>query len=165
MKTSFGILLALAATAALAACKGNLFGNGYGYGYGYGYGGYTPPPVTNPNCGKPPYDLTVLYPRPNAKQIPAAVRGVWVATSQALPSGNRYDFFAEVSNGSQQDTSRFVKSTGTIPTPHATVPPGYVVYTTHFVTQIGSGHGVRLFWNNQTTNCSPNIIVSAFSTK
>jgi hypothetical protein len=157
----------LATAGALTACNGNLFGNQYGNGYGYGgYGGYSPPPpITQPNCGKPPYNLTVLYPKPNAKDVSPSVRGVWVATSQLFPTGNQYDLVVQQTNGYQQNTGKFHKRVSPIPTPHASVPPGYIVYAAGFFYGIGSHQTVNLYWNNPATNCSPNVVVSSFTTK
>jgi hypothetical protein len=153
MKRSIGILLAGIAAAALAGCNNGNNNN--------------PIPTPGPGCGNPPYQLQVLYPRPGAHNVPPTVAGVYVSTNTALPSGNQYGFVASQSNSYSQDTVVPFSSVSasSIPSPHA--KPTYSnphYYFEPFLTAIGPTITVQLYWNDQGTNCTPNVIVSSFTT-
>ena len=151
MKKSMGMVLsALAAAAMLAACNS---------------GSNNTTPGVGTNCNGPANGMIVLYPKPGAKNIGANVGGVYVATKPALPAGNSYDFFVVQSNGATQYTSTFATYSGPIPNPHVTPPAGYTVYATAFANLIGPLQTVNLYWNDGGTGCTPNNIVSTFSTE
>ena len=156
MKKSFGIIATfLAAAIALAACNGsNNNGN---------------PPGTGTNCGGPPNNLEVLYPRPNAQRAPDGLTQIFVATNGAINGGN-YNFalnaFPNQFPYGANATSPFGSTTsGSIPSPHAT--PSYP-NASYYVTQLqlppGPRNTVQLYWNNLGSACTPNIIVSTFTT-
>jgi predicted small secreted protein len=150
MKKSIGFLFtAMLAAGLLAGCNSN---------------NSTTPPGVGTNCGNPPAGFQVLYPRPNAGAIGPNVGGVYVAANPALPVGNSYDFFVVQTNGFTQHTSPFATYNGPIPTPHKSPPPGSTVYVTQFLYPIGPLQGVNLYWNDGGTACTPNVIVSSFST-
>lgn len=163
MRVFFG---ALAAAVTLAACNnGNNSSN--------------IPPGGGTNCGNPPYNMEVIYPKPNARRVPDNNGGVVVAFSKALPSGNQYALWVNQSNGQAQFTSNVnggpVYGPGSgfttiayskIPSPHATPTfsnPQY--YVTLFVNPLGPAQAVNLYWYDAGLGCNPNVIVSSFSTR
>jgi len=167
MKRSIGVFFGtLAAAATLAACNNGNNNNNI-------------PPGTGTNCGQPPFNMEVLYPKPNHRGVPPNVGEVVVAFNQTLPSGNQYDLWANQSNGQAQYTTNInggpVYGPGSgfttvqeskIPIPHAT--PTYAnpkYYLTLFPQPVGPAQAVNLYWNDAGLNCSPNVIVSSFSTK
>lgn len=167
MKRSFGVFFgALAAAVSLAACNNGNNNNNL-------------PPGTGTNCGNPPYQLEVLYPKPNARAVAPNVGGVVVAFNHPLSSGNLYNLWVNESNGSSQFTSNgnggpvygpgsgFTSiNASQIPTPHANptyANPSY--YATNFSQVIGPAQSVNLYWNDGGLQCTPNIIVSSFRTK
>jgi len=167
MKRSFGVFFgALAAAVSLAACNNGNNNNSL-------------PPGSGTNCGSPPYQLEILYPKPNARGLPPNVGGVVVAFNRSLPSGNLYDLWVNQSNGTTQYTTNnnggpvFGPGSGftsinaaQIPSPHANptyANPSY--YATSFSKIIGPTQAVNLYWNDAGLACTPNIIVSSFRTK
>jgi hypothetical protein len=171
MKRSSGAFLgAIAAAALLTGCNNN------------NNGGFPPPPTTGPGCGTPPYDMEVLYPKPNAAAIPPGVSAVYVAFNNSLSAGNQYDLRTVDSTGTFRYTvnasgqpvtgagSGFTPvSASQIPAPHANPTyPNPVYYVTYFQANygpIGPLTTVNMYWNDYGTNCTPNVIVSSFSTK
>jgi hypothetical protein len=167
MKRSIGVILgALAAAVTLAACNnGNNSSN--------------IPPGGGTNCGNPPYNMEVLYPKPNTGKAPPNVGGVVVAFSKALPANNQYDLWVNQSDGKAQFTSNAsggpVYGPGSgfttiayskIPLPHANATfPNPQYYVTLFNSPIGPAQAVNLYWNDAALACTPNVIVSSFSTK
>ncbi|MEO6834346.1 MAG: hypothetical protein ABI231_00330 [Candidatus Tumulicola sp.] len=152
MKKSVGIIFAAVLAAGLmAGCNANSSNNNNGLGS---------------NCGGPPAGFQVLYPRPGAGAIGPNVGGVYVAANPALPIGNSYNFLAVQSSGGGQglNTSPFATYSGPIPNPHNSPAPGSTVYTTAFQAPIGPLQTVNLYWNDGGTGCTPNVIVSSFST-
>ncbi|MBV8332854.1 MAG: hypothetical protein JO029_09900 [Candidatus Eremiobacteraeota bacterium] len=166
MKRSTRALAGFAAATLLAACNNN------------NNGGVSPTP--GPGCGNPPYNMEVLYPKPNAPKVPPTAQVFYVAVSQALPSGNQYDFWVVPSTGSPQysvnqngqpvinqpGSGFFSVNASQIPFPHANPTfsnPQY--YATGVPYPIGPLTTVNLVWNDYGTGCNPNVIVSSFSTK
>ncbi|HEY5425549.1 MAG TPA: hypothetical protein VIJ77_03275 [Candidatus Tumulicola sp.] len=152
MKKSIGILFSsLLAAGLLAGCNGSSSGNNNN-----GFGS---------NCGPAPSGFVVLYPRNGAPHIPSNnANAIFVASNPALPIGNAYTFFAVQSSGFQQRTSVFATYNGSIPNPHTSPPPGSTVYEAQFQYPIGPLQGVNLYWNDGALRCTPNVIVSSFST-
>ena len=167
MKRSIGVILGtLAAATLLSACTTNNGNPNVG-------------PTPGTGCAHPPYQMEVLYPKPGAHHISPTVSGVWVATTTALPSGNQYDFLSSQSNSSSpfptvnqsgQPVSSpgsgfFSVSSTSIPSPHATPTyPNAQYYETLFSNPIGPLVSVNLYWNDYGTNCTPNVVVSSFTT-
>ena len=165
MKRTTRALVGLAAAVFLAACNNNNNGG--------------TPPTTGPNCPNPPYNLEVLYPKPNALRVNPAVQVFYVATSQALPNGNQYDFIVQQSNGTNQfsvntqgqpvngaGSGFFSVSASQIPFPHANPTfPNPQYYASGVPYPIGPVQTVNLIWNDYGTQCNPNTTVSTFSTK
>lgn len=168
MKRSIGFIGILAAVVALAACNN---GNGSAVP--------TPPPGYGTNCGKPPYNMEVLYPKPNAKGIPPNVGGIVVAFDHALVAGNQYDLWVNQSNGNAQFTSNasggpvYGPGSGFTTIAVSKIPAGAAkptypnpqYYVTLFSNPIGPSQTVNLYWNDGGLQCNPNFIVSAFRTK
>jgi hypothetical protein len=167
MKRLGVIIPALVAATLLSACNNNS-NNPY----------TTPTPGSG--CAHPPYQMEVLYPKPGADHVPPTVPGVWVATTTPLPSGNQYDFLSSQSNSSSpfptvNQSGQPVSSTGSgffsvsstsIPSPHANPTyPNAQYYETLFSNPIGPLVSVNLYWNDYGTNCTPNIVVSSFTTR
>ena len=167
MKRSIGVFLGtVAAAATLAACNN-------------GNNNSNIPPGTGTNCGSPPYQMEVLYPKPNARKVAPNIGGVVVAFNHPLPNNNQYNLWVNQSNGSSQFTSNnnggpiygpgsgFTSiNASQIPAPHANPTyPNASYYATNFSNIIGPATAVNLYWNDAGLNYSPNIIVSSFSTK
>ena len=167
MKRSIGVFVgAVAAAVTLAACNNGNNNNNL-------------PPGTGTNCGNPPYNMEVLYPKPNGHGLAPNVGGVVVAFNRALPSGNQYDLWVNQSNGGKQFTSNVnggpVYGPGSgfttvayskIPNPHANATyPNPQYYLTLFNSPIGPAQAVNLYWNDAGLNCTANVIVSSFTTK
>jgi hypothetical protein len=152
MKNSIGFFFtALLAAGLLTGCN-NSNNNNNGFGT---------------NCGGPPAGFQVLYPRNGASRInPSTLIGVYVAANPALPVGNQFNFLASQSNGLSPGTSNFNTYTGPIPNPHNAPAPGSTVYLTLFPASLPVGPltTVNLFWNDGGTGCTPNTIVSTFTT-
>ncbi|HZY99918.1 MAG TPA: hypothetical protein VFE36_10125, partial [Candidatus Baltobacteraceae bacterium] len=165
MKRSIGVFLgAIAAAASLAACNNGNNNNNL-------------PPGTGTNCGNPPFNMEVVYPKPNAHKVAPNLGGVVVAFNQSLPSGNLYDLWVNQSNGQSQYTSNnsggpiygpgsgFTSyNVSKIPNPHATPTyPNPHYYVTFFQPNlpIGPAQAVNLYWNDGGLNCNPNVIVSS----
>jgi hypothetical protein len=152
MKNSIGLLLVTALAAGLmAGCNSNNSNNNNGFGT---------------NCGAPPNGFQILYPQNNAPHVPPNnANAIYVAANPALVVGNSYNFFVVQSNGNQQFTSQFAKFSGSIPNPHNTPTPGSTVYVSNLVVSpIGPSQSVNLYWNNGGTGCTPNVIVSSYTT-
>ncbi len=152
MKKSIAFLFGTALAAALVAgCSNSNNNNNNGFGT---------------NCGSPPNGFQILYPRNGAGKVPPAqANSIYVAANPALAVGNSYNFFAVQSNGNQQFTSQFATYTGTIPSPHNSPSPGSTVYVANIVSSpIGPLQSVNLYWNDGGTGCTPNIVVSSFTT-
>lgn len=169
MKRSMRVFVgAVAAALTLAACNNGNNGNNI-------------PPGGGTNCGSPPYNMEVLYPKPNAKKVAPNIGGVVVAFNKALPSNNQYDLIANQSNGQIQYTTNVsggpVYGPGSgfttiayskIPSPHANATyPNPQYYVTLFQPNkpIGPAQAVNLYWNDAGLACNPNVIVSSFTTK
>lgn len=168
MNRSTRALVGLIAAVLLAACNNN---NNNGLG--------PTPPTIGPNCPNPPFNMEVLYPKPNALNVPPTVNVFYVAFDQPLSAGNQYDFIVSSSNGNQQNSTNqngqpisspgsgfFSVSSTQIPFPHAN--PTYAnpqYYATEVVSPIGPLQTVNLVWNDVGTNCNPVQIVSSFTTK
>lgn len=167
MKRSIGVIVgALAAAVTLAACNNGSNNNNI-------------PPGGGTNCGSPPHNMEVLYPKPNAGKVAPNVGGVVVAFNQPLPSGNQYDLWVNQSNGQAQYTvdnngfpiygmgSGFYKfNSSKIPTPHANPTyPNAVYYATNLTKPLGPAQAVNLYWNDAGLACTANVIVSSFTTK
>jgi len=155
MKNSIGALFAiLTAGGLLAACNN---------------GSIAAPPGSGSNCGGPPNQLEVLYPRPGARNVSDALGNIFVSTKGQLPGSNQFNFFLTQANGASTFTSVFAgTSASQIPTPHAT--PSYsnpTYYVTSLPTSyiIGPSQSVNLYWNDGGTGCSPHFLVSSFKTK
>ena len=153
MKKSLGLLFAGALVAALAAgCNSN---NNNGA-----------PPGIGTNCGPPPNGFQILYPRPNAPRVPPNnANAIYVAAKPALVVGNSYNFFVSQSNGNQQFSSNFATYNGPIPSPHNSPVPGSTIYVANItLSPIGPSQTVNLLWNDGGTGCTPNAIVSTYTT-
>jgi len=152
MKKSIGLLFAASLVVALAAgCNNNSNSNN--------------PPGTGTNCGAPPKGFQVLYPRNGAPRVPPNQAGaVYVAANPALAVGNSYNFLPVTGAGSQPFTSTFATYSGPIPSPHVSPAPGSTIYITQFFYPIGPLQTVQLYWNDGGTGCTPNFIVSTFTT-
>jgi hypothetical protein len=151
MKRSIRVALAALAALAFAACNNGNNGNSN----------------NADNCGGPPNNLEVLYPRPNQSRVNPNVTGVWVATNQALPNGNAYNFCMLTSSPVLTPcTSTFGSiSYSQLPTGSAKATyPNPQYYYTAFGNPIGPSNSVQLLWNNGGTGCNPNVIVSTFTT-
>jgi hypothetical protein len=126
---------------------------------------------TYPGCGPPRGSLTleVLYPIPNTRNAPPALRNLYVSTKRKMPRSNSFNFLLLQANGNSTFTSAFFRTRESkIPTPHArpsypnpiyyasSLPPSYI---------IGRDQAVRLFWNIGGTACTPNFVVTRFKTK
>jgi hypothetical protein len=126
---------------------------------------------TYPGCGPPPESLTleVLYPIPNTRNAPPALKRIYISTKRKMPRSNSFNLYLLQANGKSTFTSRFLKtSESKIPTPHAApsypnpiyygslLPPSYI---------IGRDQAVRLLWNDGGTGCTPNFVISRFKTK
>ena len=153
MKKSFGLLFAGALTAALVA--GCNSGNNNNTPLGFGT-----------NCGPPPNGFQILYPRNNAPRVPPGqANAIYVAANPPLVVGNSYNFFVSQSNGNQQFTSTFATFNGQIPAPHNSPAPGSTIYVANIVVSpIGPSQTVNLLWNDGGTGCTPNAIVSSYTT-
>ena len=167
MKRSSGVLLGtVAAALLLAGCNNNSNGG--------------TPPTSGPNCGGPANQMEVLYPRPNAGAVPPTANIIYVAFNGALPSGNQYDLISNQSNGAAPQYSVnqagqpvngsgsgfFSVSASQIPSPHATPTFSNPVYmATGFPTPFGPLDTIQLYWNDFGTQCTPNVVVSSFTTK
>ncbi|MBV8118110.1 MAG: hypothetical protein JOZ01_09030 [Candidatus Eremiobacteraeota bacterium] len=150
MKQSIGLLFISALAASLMAGCNNSNNNNNGFGS---------------NCGTPPNGFQILYPRNSAGRIPPNnANAVYVAANPALASGNSYNFFVVQSNGNQQFTSTFATYSGPIPSPHNTPTSGSTVYVTYMPNPIGPLQTVNLYWNDGGTGCTPNAIVSSYTT-
>jgi hypothetical protein len=152
MKKSIGLIFASVLAAALVAgCNsGNNNNNNNGFGT---------------NCGAPPAGFQILYPRNNAPRVPPGnAGGVYVAAKPPLVVGNSYNFLPVVQTGSLPFTSTFATYNGAIPSPHNSPAPGSTVYFTSFLYPIGPLQTVQLLWNDGGTGCTPNAIVSTFTT-
>ncbi|MGA8534060.1 MAG: hypothetical protein WB615_08130 [Candidatus Tumulicola sp.] len=151
MQKSIGILFATALTAGLmAGCSNSNGNNNNGFGT---------------NCGGPPNGFQILYPRNNAGKVPPNnANAIYVAAKPALVVGNSYNFFVVQSNGNQQFTSQFATYNGSIPSPHNTPVAGSTVYVTYPPNPIGPLQSANLYWNDGGTGCTPNVIVSSFTT-
>lgn len=151
MKKSIGLLFAgLLAGALVAGCNSSSSSNNNGVGT---------------NCGNPPTGFQILYPRNNAPHVPPGNAGaVYVAANPALPVGNSFNLLPVTSGGAQPFTSTFATYTGPIPSPANSPTPGSTVYVTQFLYPIGPLQTVQLYWNDGGTGCTPNVIVSTFTT-
>jgi hypothetical protein len=116
------------------------------------------------NCGGGVNGLQVLHPINGSTHVNPAVQAVYVATNSPLPTGNQYNFFVVQSSGGQQYTSTFAHYTGPIPKPYTSPPPGSTLYQTVIPQPPGPLQSVNLYWNNGGTGCTPNVIVSSFTT-
>lgn len=152
MKKSIGIIFSvMLAAGLLAGCNG---GGSNGGNNGFGT-----------NCGGPPTGFQVLYPRPSAPHVPPNNSGsIYVAANPALTVGNSYNFLATVSGGGSIGTGNFATYNGSIPNPHVSPAPGSTIYVASFLYPIGPLQTVQLFWNVGGSNCTPNVIVSTFTT-
>lgn len=166
MKRSTSAVAGLIAAVLLAACNNNNNGGIIG-------------PTPGANCPNPPYQLEVLYPKPNAGKAPPTTQVFYVAFNQALPNGNQYDFISQQSNGSNQfsvntngqpvngaGSGFYTVNSSQIPFPHAN--PTYAnahYYATAVPYPIGPLQTVNLIWNDYGTQCNPTNIVSSFTTK
>jgi hypothetical protein len=146
---SFSSAAAIAAMLLLTACNNNSSSSNNGFGQ---------------NCGVPVNNLQVLHPINGASRVNPAIGGIFVAANPALPVGNQYNFLIVQSSGAQQYTSTFAHYTGAIPKPYTSPPPGSTIYETYIPQPIGPLQSVNLYWNNGGTGCTPNAIVSAFTT-
>jgi len=123
------------------------------------------------SCGSPPesLDLEVLYPEPNARNVPPNLADVYVSTRMKIPSHDDFDFYFTQSNGARAFTSAFFSvEKSQVPVPHAkprypnpdyyasSLPPNWV---------IGLNQKVKLFWNRDGADCHPDFLVSEFKTK
>jgi hypothetical protein len=152
MKKSLAFLFAAGLTAVvMTGCNSSSNNNNNGFGT---------------NCGAPPKGFQILYPRNNAGKIPPGnANSLYVAANPALIVGNSYNFLAVQSNGNQQFTSGFATYNGPIPSPHNSPSPGSTIYVANVVVSpIGPLQTVNLYWNNGGTGCTPNVLVSSFTT-
>jgi len=152
MKKSIGLIfVSVLAAALVAGCNGsgsNNNNNGFGT-----------------NCGGPPNGFQVLYPRNGAPRVPPGnAGGVYVAAKPPLVVGNSYNFLPVVQSGALPFTSTFATYNGSIPNPHTSPQPGSTVYFASFLYPIGPLQTVQLYWNDGGTGCTPNVIVSSFTT-
>jgi hypothetical protein len=145
---SFSSAAAVAAMLLLTACN-NSSTNNNGFGT---------------NCGGPANGMQLIHPINGASKVNPAIQGIFVATTSALPIGNQYNFLIVQSSGAQQFTSNFARYTGTIPSPHASPPPGSTIYETIIPQPIGPLQSSNLYWNDGGTGCTPNVIVGSFTT-
>jgi hypothetical protein len=144
--------ISLLAAGLMAGCNNNSNSGNNGFGT---------------NCGAPPNGFQILYPRNNAPRVPPGISGVYVAANPALPVGNAFNFVAQQSGGGSQFTSSFAVYNGpssSIPNPHNTPAPGSTIYITTLPYPIGPLQTVQLLWNDGGTGCTPNAIVSTFTT-
>lgn len=154
MNRSIGAFLAVCAAAVgLAACNSN---------------NVTTPPGTGTNCGGPPNQLEVLFPKPKSKNAPPQLGNIYVSTNGALPPSNAFNFYLVQENGNATFTSQFYGiSESKIPNPHKTPSYPHPVYyasslpTSYFV---GPNQTVTLLWNDGGTGCTPHVPVSSFTT-
>jgi hypothetical protein len=142
-------LAAAAAVLLLAGCNNSTSTNNNGFGQ---------------NCGGPVNNLQVLKPIDGSSRVNPATTSIYVATNPSLPVGNQYNFLLVQSNGFQQYSSTFAKFTGTIPKPYTRPAAGSTIYETIVPQPIGPLQSVNLYWNNGGTGCTPNVIVSSFTT-
>jgi hypothetical protein len=140
---------AAAALALLTACNNGSSTNNNGFGQ---------------NCGGPVNNMQVLKPIDGSSHVNPSVTSIFVATGSPLPVGNQYNFLLVQSGGFQQYTSTFAHYTGPIPNPHASPAPGSTIYETVIPQPPGPLQGVNVYWNNGGTGCTPNVIVSSFTT-
>jgi hypothetical protein len=145
---SYSSAAAVAAVLLLTACNNNSTNNN-------GFGS---------NCGGPPNSLQVIHPINGASKVNPAIQGIFVATNGALPIGNQFNFLIVQSSGAQQFTSTFAHYTGAIPKPYTSPPPGSTIYETAIPQPIGPLQSSNLYWNDGGTGCTPNVIVSSFTT-
>lgn len=162
MKRSIGALIILCSAGMLAACNS-------------GAGGPGPGPTSGPsgNCGGPPNQMEVLFPRPNQKNVSTGLGNVYVSTKGALPPSNQFDFFLAQSNGTSTFTGNFAPiNASQLPTGSAKPTysnPSY--YATAIAGPYGTqpflspGQDVTLLWNDGGRNCTPHTEVSSFKTK
>lgn len=155
MKKTIGLLFACVVAAALVAGCNNSNNN-------------NSVPGAGTNCGKPPNGFQIIYPQNNAPHVPSNnANTIFVAANPALVVGNSYNFLVVQSNGNQQFSGNFVQYSGSlsqIPKPHNTPTAGSTVYYANLASPIGPFQGVNLFWNDGGTGCTPNFIVSTFTT-
>ena len=151
MKKSIGLLFACLLTAALVAGCSNSSNNNNNNGVGT-------------NCGGPPNGFQMLYPRNGATKIGPSLQAIYVAANPALTTGNSYNFLPVTNNGTLPYSSQFATYNGGIPNPHNTPTPGSTVYVAQLLYPIGPLQTVQLYWNDGGTGCTPNFIVSTFST-
>lgn len=151
MKKSLGLLFAGAVAIALAAgCNSGSNNGNNGFGT---------------NCGAPPKGFQILYPQNNAPHVPPNnANAIYVAANPPLVAGNSYNFFVVQSNNNQQFSGNFATYTGPIPKPHNSPSAGSKVYVSYFRAPIGPLQSVNLYWNNGGTGCTPNVIVSSYTT-
>lgn len=151
MKKSIGLLFTASLVVALAAgCNSNSNNNNNGIGT---------------NCGTPPNGFQILYPEPNAPRIPPNnANAIYVAAKPALVSGNSYNFFVVQSSGNQQYSGNFATYNGPIPNPHESPAAGSTIYVAYLPSPIGPLQSVNLYWNDGGTGCTPNAIVSSYTT-
>lgn len=152
MNKSIGLIFASVLAAALVAgCNSSSSGNNNN---GFGT-----------NCGGPPNGFQVLYPRNNAPRVPPGnANAVYVAAKPPLVVGNSYNFLPVVQSGSLPYTSTFATTNQSIPNPHTSPQPGSTIYVAQFLYPIGPLQTVQLYWNDGGTGCTPNVIVSSFTT-
>ena len=151
MKKALGFIFAgLLSAGLLAGCNGSSSNSNNGFGT---------------NCGKPPPGFQILYPRNNAPRVPPNnATAVYVAAKPPLVIGNSYNFLPVTSAGAQPYSSTFATYNGSIPAPHNTPAPGSTVYITQFLYPIAPLTSVQLYWNDGGTGCTPNFLVSSFTT-
>jgi hypothetical protein len=155
MKKTVGAFLTVAATVTiLAGCNSSNNNNVPGNGT---------------YCGGPGRNMEVLYPAPNAKNVQAAtLTAIYVSTSSALPPSNSFNFLLNTSVPSvSYYTGNFGQvNASQIPTPHAKPTYSNPVY---YATSLGGAvlplnSAIQMLWNDGGTACTPNTIVSTFST-
>ena len=162
MKKSIGAIIALCAAGSLAACNSGVYGAG-------------PSPTSGPsgNCGGPPNQMEVLYPKPNAKNVSTGLGNIYVSTKGQLPPSNQFNFYLSQSNGTSTFTGNFA------PINEKQIPPKHAKPTysnpTYYASAIAGPYGtqpfldpgqaVTLLWNDGGRNCVPHTLVSSFSTQ
>jgi hypothetical protein len=146
---TYAFIAAAAAMTLLTGCNNNSSNNNNGFGQ---------------NCGGPVNGLQVIHPINGSSHVNPAIQAVYVAANATLPVGNQYNFFLVQSSGAQQYTSTFAHYTGPIPKPYTSPPPGSTIYQTVIPQPVGPLQSVNLYWNNGGTGCTPNVIVSSFTT-
>ncbi len=132
-----------------------------------GHGG--PPPGAGTDC-TPPANAVLVYPAPNATNVPATISAIYVALPSPLPNPGFYDveLTGPPTYGSVLEEAFVSVSASAVPTPNAT--PTYSnaqYYESSLSSTLTTGSAFNVYWNqfNACTTGTSASFLGSFTTE